>query len=57
MSFNLVVHGDESSYPNVATVYALFDVPISGALTNSKEKELIDSKSNNSKNAIKKGLT
>ena len=54
MSFNLVVHGDESSYPNVATVYALFDVPISGA---SKEKELIDSKSNNSKNAIKKGLT
>ena len=45
-----VVHGDDSAFPNINTVYALFDVP-------SDEKNGFENEtsSNNKKNGPKKG--
>ena len=46
-----VVHGDDSAYPNVNTVYALFDVTMDG--NNDSEN---DTGLNSKKNIPKKGF-
>ena len=46
-----VVHGDESAYPNVNTVYALFDVSMDGNSGSENDTGL-----NTKKNIPKKGI-
>ena len=52
MYFDLkVVHGDESGYPNINTVYALFDVTVDGNNGLEKDTSLV-----HNKNFPKKGV-
>ena len=46
-----VVHGDDSAYPNINTVYALFDVTVDGNNGLEKDTSLV-----HNKNYPKKGV-
>ena len=54
-SIFVVVHGDESAQPNIATVYALFDINTSAVIGSRKSNGLISSESGSHGHVATKG--